>query len=671
MTQQTIGIGSSPNDGTGDTARVAFNKVNGNFNELYYQITTGETNAGLTIVNAQYPPGNVLRYGNNTVPGTTDMLPAFNAAHNSSGAAPTWLGPNITIPAGTYFLNGTWEIRREVHVFGAGCGSEIGASTTSLTFPSNTTGIRLFSNRETGESSNNSAHSTFQNIHLQAQSKASTGHGIHSRARAYFHSVRVDGFKEDGFHFYGDSATSAGDCNQWMMSFCDANDNGGHGFFVQGADSNAGLCIGCNFKSNGGWGIYDNSFLGNTYYSAHLNDNAIGSIKSKGSSNASTFHHPYIEAYGAFGAEIDPPAMFFGGMPIGYPYITISGDGSGATAVAFINNGGVQSVYITNQGSGYTTASASISYHGSGSGATLNTPTISGGKITSITVSAAGSGYEGAQNFGALVQTGTQGGMQTNDFYVNKRRDSVRYGTMRFCDAKDAFITLSHVGVSNNLTFLKWNDGEKTFTCTVNNTDSGGQVGAHIQVDPSISTFTGGRASAPQASSWLFPNGVWLGGANLPGNSRMLQAASAMPSSGGYAQGDFIFNTGPSLAGSPLILHGWHRLTTGTSHTLGTDWAACYIRTDDDAIGTLANSATPSVSKGDRWLTGGTTTITNFTNGQTGQIIRILSEHAITITDGTNIFLAGSTNFVMANTDSLTLIQKADGKWYELGRSVN
>ena len=88
-------------------------------------------------------------------------------------------------------------------------------------------------------------------------------------------------------------------------------------------------------------------------------------------------------------------------------------------------------------------------------------------------------------------------------------------------------------------------------------------------------------------------------------------------------------------------------------------------------IKTLEDSATPSVKSGRAFLTGGTTTITDLLNGSPGQEIIILSEHAITITDGTNIFLSGSANFVMANTGSLHLIQKADGNWYEIGRSVN
>lgn len=63
--------------------------------------------------------------------------------------------------------------------------------------------------------------------------------------------------------------------------------------------------------------------------------------------------------------------------------------------------------------------------------------------------------------------------------------------------------------------------------------------------------------------------------------------------------------------------------------------------------------------------------IVNFDDGFTGQVITVIAESSLTITDGTNIFLAGSANFAMAATDTLTLICKLDGNWYELGRSDN
>jgi hypothetical protein len=88
-------------------------------------------------------------------------------------------------------------------------------------------------------------------------------------------------------------------------------------------------------------------------------------------------------------------------------------------------------------------------------------------------------------------------------------------------------------------------------------------------------------------------------------------------------------------------------------------------------IPSLANEATPSVKQSSLWLTGGTTTVTDFDDGFTGQVITVVSEHAITITNGTNIFLDGDLDFVMAATDTLSLICKADNKWYESSRSIN
>lgn len=88
-------------------------------------------------------------------------------------------------------------------------------------------------------------------------------------------------------------------------------------------------------------------------------------------------------------------------------------------------------------------------------------------------------------------------------------------------------------------------------------------------------------------------------------------------------------------------------------------------------IYTLSNDATPTVEGGRLFLTGGTTTITDFDDGIEGQIITIISAHALIITDGTNIFLNASGNWTMAATDTLTLVCKADNKWYEVGRSDN
>jgi hypothetical protein len=90
-----------------------------------------------------------------------------------------------------------------------------------------------------------------------------------------------------------------------------------------------------------------------------------------------------------------------------------------------------------------------------------------------------------------------------------------------------------------------------------------------------------------------------------------------------------------------------------------------------ELIPTLDNSGTPMVIDRDMFLTGGTAAITEMYGGYTGQVLRILSGHSIRITNGTNILLAGAANYDMTPNDTLTLVYKADGKWYELSRSVN
>ncbi len=45
MSQQTIDIGATPNDGTGDPLRDAFDKCNDNFSELYAAIAAAEGDA--------------------------------------------------------------------------------------------------------------------------------------------------------------------------------------------------------------------------------------------------------------------------------------------------------------------------------------------------------------------------------------------------------------------------------------------------------------------------------------------------------------------------------------------------------------------------------------------------------------------------------------------------
>jgi hypothetical protein len=88
---------------------------------LLFPQTAAEQAANVTPGNLFIPPGNVLRYGNNTVPGTTSMLAAIQAAVNqayqtAAGAAPVYL------PYMIYRVDGsiTATINEPLKIYGDG-----------------------------------------------------------------------------------------------------------------------------------------------------------------------------------------------------------------------------------------------------------------------------------------------------------------------------------------------------------------------------------------------------------------------------------------------------------------------------------------------------------------------------------------------------------------------
>lgn len=52
-----------------------------------------------------------------------------------------------------------------------------------------------------------------------------------------------------------------------------------------------------------------------------------------------------------------------------------------------------------------------------------------------------------------------------------------------------------------------------------------------------------------------------------------LAASSAMPSTGIYVKGAFVSNSAPTIDANDMTILGWLRLTTGSGHVSGTDWA--------------------------------------------------------------------------------------------------
>jgi len=71
MTQLTINLGTTANDGTGDPLRTAFTKINSNFTDVYTQIGVLQSNSSLTIPSQNTYNGAVLTTNGSTLSWTT------------------------------------------------------------------------------------------------------------------------------------------------------------------------------------------------------------------------------------------------------------------------------------------------------------------------------------------------------------------------------------------------------------------------------------------------------------------------------------------------------------------------------------------------------------------------------------------------------------------------
>ena len=101
MTRQIVNIGAAPNDGTGDTARAAFDKVNQNFKQLY---------GGHDL--------DVLDFGadpTGTADSTTALQNAIDAVSTDTG-----IQGRILLGRGTFKFSGTLILRKNVQIVGRG-----------------------------------------------------------------------------------------------------------------------------------------------------------------------------------------------------------------------------------------------------------------------------------------------------------------------------------------------------------------------------------------------------------------------------------------------------------------------------------------------------------------------------------------------------------------------
>ena len=140
-----------------------------------------------------------------------------------------------------------------------------------------------------------------------------TKHGITLDTVASIEHVTVEGFGGNGIDITADIANGS-NANHFYLNHIVCDFNAGHGVYCQGGDANAGYGNAINAFDNNGWGIYDNSFLGNTWISCHTAGNIQGAYKSR---NDTACASPFIGCYSEGGqpaSEFGAGAVIIGGL---------------------------------------------------------------------------------------------------------------------------------------------------------------------------------------------------------------------------------------------------------------------------------------------------------------------------------------------------------------------
>lgn len=148
--------------------------------------------------------------------------------------------------------------------------------------------------------------------------------GIMTTCPIYVDDVDVFSMSNDGFAVIaGNSSGILGNANGCHLRNCTFQSNGGSGLYFLGDDANDCTILSCRSFYNSGWGMYDDSLLGNLYIGTETDFNSTGGYFSNPTKpNASC----YIGAY----AEPNQPILY--SLNIRNSRFGPFGDGDAATA---------------------------------------------------------------------------------------------------------------------------------------------------------------------------------------------------------------------------------------------------------------------------------------------------------------------------------------------------
>jgi hypothetical protein len=193
-------------------------------------------------------------------------------------------GPRLHVPAGHYFLSASIDLKNSVILSGDTPGLAGSGLTTMLEFAAGKNGIIIERHNTRDGSlveavSSGAADGTvLQNLAIVSRG-GKAGHGVWAKARFVARDLSIAGFAGNGYNVVAASdrgGAELGNANSFQIWGGVVRNSGGSGIYVAGTDANAGLITGVDCTGNGGWGIWDGSFLGNTIIACHTSGNGLG-----------------------------------------------------------------------------------------------------------------------------------------------------------------------------------------------------------------------------------------------------------------------------------------------------------------------------------------------------------------------------------------------------------
>tara|TARA_R100000808_G_C2144143_1_gene151917 strand:+ start:1167 stop:2528 length:1362 start_codon:yes stop_codon:yes gene_type:complete len=150
-------------------------------------------------------------------------------------------------------------------------------------------------------------------LNVAAPSRSSArwfhGAGVLVERRSSLTRIRIDRASGSGLAIVAGAGGFDENANLSRMDQVRVTSCTGHGIFVDGSDANAGTFIGADAVGCGGWGVLDESLLGNTWVAPHTSANAQGAYKIESGSVL----HPYSESGVQQSSEFGANCVVLGG----------------------------------------------------------------------------------------------------------------------------------------------------------------------------------------------------------------------------------------------------------------------------------------------------------------------------------------------------------------------